>query len=405
MQAHDHTADIPAHVPPELVEQTTLAMGNYTEQDPFAQIIPEACDGPTATYATNIYPGGGPAWVFRRLADLREVYNDTEHFTARGFSPFARLIGESWSSVPSEIDPPLHTRFRVMLNKLFSPPEMAKMEEGVRAAARRSIATFAERNECELMKEFAFPFPVSVVLDLLALPQERMEEFLSWERKLLHSGDLDVIAEGTRQVVDYLRGVIEERKRKPGDDLISFAIKGEVDGRKMTDDELIGFAFNLYIGGLDTVSANIGLQFRHLATHLDDQRRLRENPAMIGQALDEFMRAYAAVTTFRTCTKEREIAGVTVKPGDKVAMCTTLAGRDAEAYDQPHEVRLDRKPTHVSFGFGPHFCLGIHLAKRELRIAMEEMFKAIPEFGIAAGATIKSQTGGVIQPTMLPLVW
>ena len=117
------------------------------------------------------------------------------------------------------------------------------------------------------------------------------------------------------------------------------------------------------------------------------------------------MRAYAAVTTFRTCVKETEIQGVRILPGDKVAMSTTLAGRDPQEYERPNEVILDRKPRHVSFAYGPHLCVGMHLARREMRIALEEFLAAVPEFRIADGATISCHLGGMIQPSTLPLVW
>jgi len=117
------------------------------------------------------------------------------------------------------------------------------------------------------------------------------------------------------------------------------------------------------------------------------------------------MRGFAAVTTYRICIKETSVRGVTIKPGDKVAMCTTLAGRDAQEFDQPHEIRLDRGPSHVSFATGPHHCLGVHLARRELRVALEELLETIPEFSLAPDAAIDTQLGGITQPRTLPLIW
>lgn len=399
-------ASIPAHVPAHLVEEFPLVLGHFVEENPWESLVPKACEGPDASYALGIYPGeGGAAWLFRRKEDVNRIFFDTEHFSNRGWSSFARFIGESWNQVPTEMDPPDHTLFRVALNPLFSPPKMMKLEDDLRLRARRLIDTFKDRGECQLMTDFAFPFPVAVVLDMMDLPQERLWDFQKWEHGLLHSGKLEVMQEATRNVVSYLREVIAERKKNPGDDLISAAIKSEVDGRKWTDDELVGYGFNLFIGGLDTVTANIGNQVRYLAENPDQQNLLRANPGMIGPAVEEFMRVFAAVTTFRVCVKETTVAGVTVKPGDKVAMCTTVAGRDGQAYDNPHQVRLDRKPTHVSFAVGPHFCLGVHLARRELRIALEELLAALPAFRIKPGETISSQVGGIIQPTRLPLVW
>ncbi len=398
-------ATIPEHVPSDRVETFPLIMGKWVAEDPFETLVPAACEGPDVFYAPDSVPGGGNAWVLRRMADMKAVYNDTEHFSNKGFSSLAHMIGEDWSLVPAEQDAPDHTYYRTLLNPIFAPGPVAKMEKAVHTAAMRCVDAIRDKSGCEFMDEFAFPFPVSVVLDLLDLPQERMTEFLEWERMLLHSGKLDVMQDGVRKVSGYLREVIAERKQNPGDDLISYAIKSEVNGRKMTDKELLGYAFNLYIGGLDTVSANLGNFVRHLAENPERQQALRDDPAKIRGAVEEFLRAFAAVTTYRVCIKEKTLKGVTIKPGDKVAMCTTLAGRDAEAFGNPHTVDLDRNPSHVSFAVGPHHCLGVHLARRELRIALEELFKAVPPFRIEPGANVESQAGGIIQPRNLRLVW
>ena len=172
----------------------------------------------------------------------------------------------------------------------------------------------------------------------------------------------------------------------------------------MTDDEVLGFAFNLFIGGLDTVSTNLGLQFWHLATHPDDQARLRANPSLIPDAIEEMLRAYAAVSTFRTVANPVEVNGVTMMPGDKVIMSTTFAGRDPAAWEDPQEVRLDRKPQHISFATGPHLCLGLHLARRELNFAIERFLAEVPPFRLAPHAEMEFHLG-LIQPLSLPLVW
>jgi cytochrome P450 len=156
---------------------------------------------------------------------------------------------------------------------------------------------------------------------------------------------------------------------------------------------------------MDTVSTNMAWQFRHLATHPEDQNMLRDNPGMIPDAIEELMRAYPAVTTFRTCKKAVTIGGVTFQPGDKIAMPTSLAGRDPEEYDQPNKVMLNRKTRYLSFGYGPHLCVGMHLARREMRIALEEFLAAMPEFRIQDEFTVQTHTGGILQPDKLPLIW
>lgn len=398
--------DVPAHVPPELVrEDYPFLMGLSTTEHPFQTMVPALHQGPDIIYSTNFYPGYQPAWIPRRLEDLQALYLDTEHFSSQGFSPFAKLIGEDWNLVPAEIDPPEHTVYRTLLNPLFTPRRMAALEDKVRKAAREFIANFKDRGECEFMNEFALRFPIVVFLDLMGLPRERMEQFLEWENMLLHSFDVENIVKGTRNVVDYLRELIDERRANPVDDLVSFGVTAEIEGRKLNDTELMGFCFNLFIGGLDTVSTNIAWQVRHLAENPADQQRLREHPEQIGPALEELYRRYSAVTTFRTCIKQTQIRGVTIMPGDKIAMPTTLANTDPNAWERPFEVDLDRAPRHTTFAYGIHRCIGAPLARRESAIALEELFAALPEFRIQEGAEIVTELGPILQPRTLPLAW
>lgn len=400
------TADIPAHVPAELVrEDYPFIMGAQTSQNPFSTFVPALHQGPDLIYSTNFYPGFQPAWVPRRFETLQALYLDTEHFSSAGFSPFPLVIGESWSVLPVEIDPPAHTKYRALLNPLFTPARMRLLEDQVRKAARDTIAQFSDSDECEFMSAFALRFPIIVFLDLMGLPRERMEEFLKWEFMLLHSLDMEDLAKGTRLVVDYLREVIEDRRKNPVDDLVSFAVTATIDGRKLDDDELTGLCFNLFIGGLDTVSTNISWQIRHLAEHPEDQRRLRADPSLIPAAVEEMYRRYAAVTTFRTCIKQTSLHGVTIMPGDKIAMPTTLANTDPAAWDRPFEVDIDRAPRHITFAYGIHRCIGAPLARRESVMAIEELLSAIPEFRIAQGEELITELGPILQPKNLPLVW
>jgi cytochrome P450 len=239
----------------------------------------------------------------------------------------------------------------------------------------------------------------------MGLPVRGVQQFLTWERKLTHPTSLEETKQGTTEVVEFLREVIADRRLHPVDDFVSYGIQSEIDGRKLTEDELIGFCFNLFIGGLDTVSTNMGLQFRHLAEHLDHQAELRREPTMIPVAVEEFLRAYAAITTNRHCISPVKINGVQIMPGDTVALSTPLANRDPEAFPRPNEVILDRNPRHVTFATGIHRCVGAPLARREMIIAMEEILAGLPEFRLRPGAEIKTSIGPIIQPLSLPLVW
>jgi cytochrome P450 len=398
------TSSVPPHVPPELVRSYPFRLGNVTTGDPFA-LVAEIHEGPPIFYCTDVFLGTEPSWIIRRVETLRAVYMDTEHFSNVSLNPFSTLTGEDWLLIPAQLDPPGHASYRSLVSPLFTPRSINALGAKVRLYAEDYIRGFLERGSCEFMSEFAFEFPIKVFLELMGLPLELTAQFLEWEMGLLHALDLDHMTEATRTVVAYLRGVIEERKKEPRDDFVTYGTKAEIEGRKLSDDELLGFCFNLFVGGLDTVSTHMGLQFRYLAEHPGDQAMLRGEADKIPSAVDELMRAYGAVTTFRTCVKETRLEGMTILPGDRVALATTLAGRDPEAFDRPGEVRFDRRPRHVSFGYGPHLCVGMYLARREMQIAMEQFLALVPPFSIEPGAVIRSQLGAMVLPETLPLTW
>jgi cytochrome P450 len=394
----------PGHVPQELVRPFPFPYGVKVKGDPFADMIARTRDFPDVFFANNIGPGGTPAWILRRASDLRSVYLDTEHFTTEDFAPFAKILGANWNLLPVEVDPPRHAAYRAIIQPLFTPAAINRLDNQIRDFARQGIQAFCDKGECDYLEDLAYKFPIRVFLGLMGLPQEMTAQFLSWETALLHNDDMAVLAGAARSLVEYLSGEIASRRSQPRDDLITYLVKADFDGRKLTDDELIGFTFLLFIGGLDTVSANMGLHAAHLATHPEHQGFLRANPQYIPDAIEELMRVYSPVSTFRTCIKPTRINGVEVEPGDKVLMCTTLAGRDAKEYPDPHDVRLDRKPRHNAFGFGVHHCVGLHLARRELRVAIEEFLTSIGEFRIKPGHELEYYTG-VLQPVSLPLTW
>lgn len=395
----------PAHVPASLVRPYPFKLRGATVSVLPRTMIPEIHTYPPLFWAEDVHPMLAGAWVPRTQAELQKIYQDTEHFTVRGTSQFAQMIGQQWYSIPHEADPPLHSRYRLLLNPMFAPKHIAQLEEHIRHFARSRLLELRPRGGCDFVADFAFEFPIRVFLELMGLPQEDMATFLEWEHAILRSSSQEPVNEALRKITAYLAQKCAERRAEPRNDLISLAVRSEIDGRALTDDELMGFCFNLFVGGLDTVSTNMSNHFRHLAENPADQDYLRANPEAIPDAIDEMMRAYAAVTTMRLCKKDTRIGDVEIKQWDLVMMPTHLAANDPEAFPQPETVDFARKPRHVSFGYGPHLCIGMHLARREMRIAMEEALAILPRFAVAPGAHIESFCSGIIGPASLPLVW
>jgi len=403
--ADDATGVVPAHVPRELVRNFQYETLPGSDVDSVQAAAAAVRGGPDIIWGQGIRRGEG-AWVMTRHELIREVYQDAELFSSRHNADFARLIGEDWPLLPLEVDPPNHAAWRILLNPIFAPARMRALEEDIEALARTLVDGILAKGHSEFMSDFGEVFPVQIFLKLFGLPLEHTSQFLQWENLLLHARTIEGRQEGARAIVAYLRKVIAERRTDPADDLISYVATTEIEGRKLTPDEALGVAFLLYSAGLDTVANMLGFMFKHLAEHPQDQQKLRDDPALIPDALEELMRAYPIVVSGREVTRDVEFHGVQMKKGDVVSLATMLAGRDEREFPNPDVVDFGReKVSHITFAAGPHRCVGSHLARRELRIAVEEWLKRVPPFRIKPGERAVTHGVGVFGVEKLPLVW
>jgi cytochrome P450 len=397
---------IPDHVPPALVKKYRLMAGETTYEDPFKTIIPaiHAEDGPIL-YGPMAWLGMENGWVFTREEDVRTIFMDTEHFSSEGFSPFSMLIGESWAVLPVEADPPMHRGFRNVLATELTPPKVAAMENQVREAARTYIDEFRNKSGCDAMADYAARLPIRVFLNLFGLPLDEVDQFMEWEFELLHSADPTRIAVAVSAVKKRILVEMHDRKKNPKEDLISHIVHSDHEGRPLTEDEAFGICFNLYLGGLDTVTTNMAWQLRHLANDIELQEKLRADESLIPLAIEEMLRAYASVAISRTCIKQTKVAGVTLMPGDRIMMSTSLASNDPAFFENPTVIDINRKQRHLAFGTGVHNCVGVRLARREMVIALEEFLRAIPTFRLAPDAKIRTHLSNVMYQESVPLVW
>jgi cytochrome P450 len=389
---------IPAHVPAELVREFDFrtGLGSYPHST-----VADLHAGPRVFFSPvhhNSIPGPG-TWVLTRAEDIRAALQDAATFSSKIMRSNSGL-----RLIPLELDAPEHPKFRAIMNPIFSPARMKQLEGKVRDLARDLAAKCAAKGECDFVEDFAKPFPVGIFLDLMGLPAENMARFLEWEALIMR--DKQTRAAAMQQVSLYLQELITERRRNPTDDLITFAVTAKVDDRSLTDEEVIGICVLLFIAGLDTVTSSFAFHFRHLAEHPSDQQSLRQNFSLIPSAVEELFRAYAVVNTNRYATRDVEFAGVQIKQGDNVTCSTILASRDPREFENPNVVIFSRSPNlHNAFSYGPHRCLGSHLARREIIAGIEEWLKVIPPFRVKPGAVINAHGGGVFSLESLPLVW
>lgn len=400
-------AVVPAHVPRALVHDIRSYSTPNTLDDPFSLTADIFEELPPVVFTPHGTPGlYSGAWVVSRYEDVREVYQNDALYSTKGAADFVSLVGETFRMIPLALDPPEHASYRLLLNSWFSPKSVNAMEPAIRATIAGLIDGFADKGECDLSYDYGRIYPVRVFLDLMGFPQEMMEDFLEWEYAILHSyGDVPKMQWGIGSAIKYLRGFMQQVKARPDDRLASHIVHGQVDGRPMTDEESIGTLTFLWLGGLDTVAATTSLAFRHLAIDHDLQQRLREHPELLGDAVEEFLRMQPLVNSVRLVKEDHDIRGVQIKKGDHV-MCFNAAGNfDPAEFDDPRTFRLDRASNrHFTLAGGPHRCLGSHLARRELKIALEEVLRRLPMFSLKPGSD-RTAYPGLLAVPRLPVVW
>jgi cytochrome P450 len=404
-------ATAPAHVPADLVREFDFPALGGPGRDPIQVATEFAREGPPVFYAASPDRGnaGGAShdgWVVSRHDLIREVYQDAETFSSRKNANFAALLGEDWDLLPLEKDPPEHGVWRTLMNPLFSPTRVGVVEETIQATTRRLVDDALAKGECEFVKDFAEVFPVHIFLGMFGLPLADAPRFVAWSNGLIHSDRIEDAQAAARAIRDYLVDMIGKRRAQPTGDVISYLVTSEVEGRPVSDGEALAMCFLLYAAGLDTVASMLAFIFKHLAEHPDHQQRLRDDPSLIPQAIEEFLRAYPIVVSHRRVTRDTEFHGVQMKAGDWVHLPTMLAGRDETEFPDPDRVDFDReRVTHISFAAGVHRCLGSHLARRELRSALSEWLSRAPPFRIKPGETPVTQSISVFGVHYLPLVW
>jgi cytochrome P450 len=351
-------------------------------------------------------------WVFTDHDAILEALQDPELFSNEAVAPLEPNPPYKW--IPMMLDPPEHGKWRHLLGLYFSPKRVRDLEDEQRAFARELIGKFVDKGSCDFYSEFASIFPTTIFLQIMGLPTDGLPDFMRWEEKILHSTensdpDRSIAIGAMMEVVAYFTELIEERRADPsklGDDIISHALDWRVDGEPPSDPDILSCMLLLFMAGLDTVASQLSYSFLHLATHPEDRKRIAADPGLVPVAVEEFLRAYPIVQTGRKVTRDTEFHGCPIKKGEVVKLPLGMAGRDPQEYARGGEVDLDApRPRHLSFGAGPHRCLGSHLARQEMTVVFEEWHKLIPDYELADGAEVLEHSGGVYGIDALPLQW
>jgi cytochrome P450 len=390
--------NIPSHVPSSVVRDFDYL--REVEDEELWAWWSRLHSGPEIFFT----PRNGGHWVLTRHDTIGEVLADFSRFSSRHQT--VPVAGKPFSLPPIEIDPPLHGEFRRLIAPWFTPKAMTGMEVHARSLCVELIEGFRERGHCEFISEFSLIMPIGIFLRLVDLPSEDRLPLIEIAEKVVR-GDEQTQAEGFAQAFAYLDVKLEERRRNPGDDMLSALVTGRIEGgRLLTAEEARLMGALLLAAGLDTVAGMMGFITMHLAEHPEHRRLLASEPERIHSATEELMRRYQIANVAREVIADTTFRGIAMKAGDMILTPTSMAAVDEREYEDPLKVDFDRKNKRsLVFGNGPHQCIGAFLARTEIRVFLREWLSRIPEFRIAPGQAPRVFSGRANTVSFLPLEW
>jgi cytochrome P450 len=340
-----------------------------------------------------------------RYEDVRAIAYDPEHFSSRKVIVRETPPPNNNGAPPITSDPPRHRLARMVLLPPFTPQAIDKLTPKARTICNELIDGFIASGCCDAAVDYAQHIPVKIIAHMLGIPEDDGDRFRGWIKAVLEDGITDEAAmlQGFQEIRDYFTVHLMERRKNPGDDLISYLSQQMYpDGRQFTDNHVLGSVQLLLVAGIDTTWSGIGACLWHLAKTPADRNRLVAEPSLMPLAIEEFLRAYSPVTMAREVAKETEINGCTFKPGEMVLLSFPAANRDPAMFPDADKVIIDRKENrHAAFGLGIHRCVGSNLARMEMTVAVEEFLKRIPDFDLAGEVTWS--TGAVRGPRRVPV--
>ncbi len=341
--------------------------------------------------------------VVSKRADVEQVLHNPDIYSS---ALEAAPLGNTRPLIPLQVDMPEHRQYRKILQPLFSPQRMAELEGPVTQLVNSLIDRFIDDDEIDFSQQFSVPFPSQVFLTMLGLPLDELPRFLAMKDGIIRpwavvgkpQGHPEVVAyqsETAQSIYAYFDGILEERRREPKDDLLSQFLVAEVEGDRLSHDAIVDICFLFLIAGLDTVSASLDCFFRYLSEHPEQRKQLVADPSTVPHAVEELLRWETPVIAVpRIATQDTELGGCPISKGEHVMALIASANTDEEEAADSSEVRWDRDANrHLAFGGGIHRCLGSHLARLELRIALREWHARIPDYRITPGTELVFSAG------------
>lgn len=356
------------------------------------------------THSPNLRPADVTVLGFQ---EAQQVLLDPELFSS---GIYELIMGPVMGRTVLQMDGPEHRASRALVSPAFRTRLLARWETDlVQLVIDELIDSFAGRGHADLVREFTFAFPVQVIARLLGLPRHDYPRFQRLSIELLNVVyDWDRGIAASRSLGEYLATVLAERRRNPADDLISELATAEIDGAMLTDEEIFAFVRLMLPAGVETTYRSSGNLLVALLTHPQALQRVRANRVLIPHAIEEGLRWEPPITSLvRRCVRDTSLGGVEVHSGMNVNVSVASANRDPARYGNPDEFDLDRKNiSHLTFGHGPHLCLGMHLARMETRVALNSLFDRLPNLRLDPDADTPRIEGVAFRsPLTVPVVF
>ena len=335
-------------------------------------------------------------WCIVKYADLTELSRDHPHASSElggiTLHDMSQEDLELQRQMMLMMDPPKHTKLRLLVNKGFTPRMISRLEEHIRETTNGIVDEVSARGECDFVVDVAAELPLQVIAEMMGVPQSDRHKIFEWSNRLIGSEDPEysvsreeAIGAATEMFM-YSTELAEWKRAHPGDDMISTLLQAEVEGNRLTDDEFNLFFQLLAVAGNETTRNLISNGMNFLFEHPDQRAKLAADRSLLPSAIDEMLR-YASPVMYmrRTAPEDFELRGQKIRAGDKIALWYTSANRDEEVFDDPDTFDITRSPNeYVAFGGGgPHFCLGANLAKLEIRVMFETVLDRLPDMQLA----------------------
>ena len=353
-------------------------------------------------------------WVLSRHTDVEAALLDPGTYSsASGIFPTPAGMEMTELFLPMMImtDPPRHSQLRALVSRGFTARRIASMEPAVTAIATELVEGFVQAGTCDLVAELAGPLPAMVIADLLGVPREDRAQFRQWSSLLVQADPVrDQTGAGlaaAASLYEYFSGFLTQRRKEPHNDLISALVGAEVDGQRLTEEELLGFCLLLLVAGHETTTNLLANSTVILARHPAARERLARHPELLPGAVEELLRFDSPVQGLsRTLTRDVSIHGTTMPAGDTVLLLFGSANRDERVFPAADRFDIDRGPErHLAFGRGIHFCLGAALARLEVRAALEVLLRTCPTWEVDAEGSQRLRSGPIRGYLALPLHW